>query len=257
MTRLYTFGCSFTHYKWPTWADILSGSYDYYENWGSSGAGNFFIYNSIIECVLTNKLTSSDQVVVMWTSTAREDHYINNTWHNSGGLYFDQPIDHKGYLLRDLSFIYGAEQVLKQAGIPYIFLSMLPIDSADEFDNSLIDDVDNILNIYEKTIKQIKPSIYEIIFNYNWFSKPKCKMDQTTIKSVKKKMTTSLKLENLVKQYNFVDPHALPSDHMEYLEKIMPDLNISTSTRKWISKITKDLLDNKDINWHRPLVKRI
>ena len=258
MTRLYTFGCSFTNYNWPTWADILGRSYDYYENWGMPGAGNFFIYNSIIECILTNKLTSSDQVIVMWTSTAREDRYINNEWNGTGGLYINnQQIDYKGYLIRDLSFIYGAEQVLKQAGIPYVFLSMVPIDSADEFGNSLINDVTDVLNLYKKTIEQIKPSIYEIIFNCNWFSKPKCKLDQTSIDSVKELMTTRQKLKNLVKQHNFVDPHALPCDHMEYLEKVLPDHSISTSTREWVNTITKDLLADKNINWQPTLVKRI
>lgn len=34
MTRLFTFGCSFTKFFWPTWADILGQEFDYYENWG-------------------------------------------------------------------------------------------------------------------------------------------------------------------------------------------------------------------------------
>ena len=38
MTRLFTFGCSFTQYWWPTWADILGYQHDFYENWGRCGA---------------------------------------------------------------------------------------------------------------------------------------------------------------------------------------------------------------------------
>ena len=74
--RLYTFGCSFTQYFWPTWADILGQEFDYYENWGKLGGGNQFIFNSIIECSLRNKLTPNDTVAIMWTNVTREDRYI-------------------------------------------------------------------------------------------------------------------------------------------------------------------------------------
>jgi hypothetical protein len=30
--RLYTFGCSFTKYKWPTWADFIGNQFEIYEN---------------------------------------------------------------------------------------------------------------------------------------------------------------------------------------------------------------------------------
>ena len=48
MKRLFTFGCSVTEFIWPTWADILGREFDYYENWGRVGAGNLYIFNSII-----------------------------------------------------------------------------------------------------------------------------------------------------------------------------------------------------------------
>jgi len=35
--RLFAFGCSFTQYKWPTWADILGKSFDLSYNLGKSG----------------------------------------------------------------------------------------------------------------------------------------------------------------------------------------------------------------------------
>ena len=40
---LYTFGCSFTKYVWPTWADLLLSQVDG-ENWGMCGGGNKFIF---------------------------------------------------------------------------------------------------------------------------------------------------------------------------------------------------------------------
>ena len=49
MKRLFAFGCSFTGYGWPTWADIIGQSFDYYENWGKSGIGNYLISSRVVE----------------------------------------------------------------------------------------------------------------------------------------------------------------------------------------------------------------
>jgi hypothetical protein len=70
---LFTFGCSFTEYIWPTWADILGREFEYYENWGKAGGGNQYIFNSLIECHLRNQLTKDDTVIIRWTSPDRED----------------------------------------------------------------------------------------------------------------------------------------------------------------------------------------
>ena len=41
--RLFTFGCSFTDYRWATWANILAYELDCeFHNFGKSGAGNQF-----------------------------------------------------------------------------------------------------------------------------------------------------------------------------------------------------------------------
>jgi hypothetical protein len=55
--RLFTFGCSFTRYLWPTWADILAEDIPYYENWGCGGAGNLYISNAIMEAHNRHTLT--------------------------------------------------------------------------------------------------------------------------------------------------------------------------------------------------------
>jgi hypothetical protein len=39
--RAFLFGCSYTEYKWPTWANILKKDLDIpVYNWGLSGLGN-------------------------------------------------------------------------------------------------------------------------------------------------------------------------------------------------------------------------
>jgi hypothetical protein len=68
MTRLFTFGCSFTNYRWSTWADCLAPEFDYFENWGQSGAGNHYIFNSMMEADQRHQFDEGDTVIVCWTN---------------------------------------------------------------------------------------------------------------------------------------------------------------------------------------------
>lgn len=86
MRRLFTFGCSFTRYIWPTWADIVGQSFEYYENWGHCGAGNYIISSRVAECDIVNKLTKDDVVLVMFTSIPRIDFY-KGVWKGYGNIY--------------------------------------------------------------------------------------------------------------------------------------------------------------------------
>ena len=76
MSRLFTFGCSFTHWPWPTWADIIA--YDLsipHQNWGLAGLGNVGIHSRLIECDLRNTFTKDDIILIVWSSWTREDRY--------------------------------------------------------------------------------------------------------------------------------------------------------------------------------------
>ena len=86
MKRLFAFGCSFTGYGCPTWADIIGQSFDYYENWGKSGIGNYLISSRVVECDSVNKITKDDVVMVMFTSIPRIDFY-NGNWCMNGNIY--------------------------------------------------------------------------------------------------------------------------------------------------------------------------
>ena len=85
--RFYAFGCSWTHFVWPTWADIISEDLNIpSENWGLSGAGNQYIQSRLVECELRNNLTSQDLVIVAWSTWAREDRYIDGKWKCGGNI---------------------------------------------------------------------------------------------------------------------------------------------------------------------------
>lgn len=75
MRRLFVFGCSFTAYSWPTYADFLSMEYDHYENWALAGLGNRAIMERLAECHARNNLTEDDTVIIQWTTHLRNDFF--------------------------------------------------------------------------------------------------------------------------------------------------------------------------------------
>jgi len=87
MKRLFTFGCSFTNYRWPTWADIVGQSFDYYENWGASGSGNYSISTRLMECNHINNINENDVVLIMTTSIPRLDYYTGHEWSRNGNIF--------------------------------------------------------------------------------------------------------------------------------------------------------------------------
>lgn len=86
--RIFTFGCSFTDYVWPTWADVVA-----YQtkiptfNGGRSGIGNVGISCRIVEYDQKFKFTADDLILVMWTSWTREDRYRNGDWLAGGNVF--------------------------------------------------------------------------------------------------------------------------------------------------------------------------
>ena len=285
--RLFTFGCSFTGYIWPTWADILGQEADYFENWGIIGGGNQFIFNSVNECVLRNKLNSDDVVIVMWTNIWRDDRYVQGQWVTPGNIYHagdhhNQLIDDRGYLIRDLAFINSTKEILENRNIKYIFLAMVPIDNSDQYSVVKISNCDDILDLYKDTIKEIRPSIYEKIFNFNWYSRPylpedfrlsedfnKIEKEYNTVagvdwpefdkvlrgdflgvaKDIIKEITTKpWGWQFNIHKKNRKDAHPIPSEHLEYLDLIVPEYKISNKTRQWIKEIETQHKHGNDIS---------
>ena len=182
--RLFTFGCSFTNYIWPTWADIVSNDYDYYENWGQIGGGNKYIYFSLIECHQRNCITPDDTVIIMWSSQAREDRFLKGKWHTPGSVYnsdytdefIEEYTDTTGYLLDTVTYIQGSYHLLDSIGCKKHFFSMLPLDISTERWLNIPPKLNlsissKILKLYSPVLKHMKPSVYETVFNSDWHSR--------------------------------------------------------------------------------------
>lgn len=88
MGRLFTFGCSFTNYMWPTWANIVA--FDRQKelyNYGHAGLGNVGIMLRVLEADMKWKFTDDDEIMIMWSSWTRDDKVLQNTWQGNGSRF--------------------------------------------------------------------------------------------------------------------------------------------------------------------------
>lgn len=232
--RAFFFGCSFTKFYWPTWADILSKEIKETYNYAKIGAGNFFIFQSIIEAIVTHKIGKDDLVLVMLSNITREDRYTKKDgWITPGNLYFQDIYDIKfmdkffcerGFLLRDLNLIEGIIRCLDSLGVDYKLMSIAPINY-NYTKNRNTPDVDDIIRCYASTLDKISPSVYEIIFNNDWNSKP-----------IRPKYTC------VWHKGLYVDNHPTPQEHYEFLCKTFPNTVFAEDTLDYINRTNKILL---------------
>lgn len=175
--RLFVFGCSFTSYRWPTWADILSQEIpdvDYY-NFGLCGGGNLLMSIRITEANQRYHFTEDDLVVVMWTTFCREDRYKDGRWWNTGNIFtavHDYPdeyvrkyADTKGYLIRDMAVITQTTAYLKSLPARSITLASVPYDHQQDMTDKSIQP---ILDLYESTVDMTPPDLFTLEMNGEW-----------------------------------------------------------------------------------------
>ena len=85
--RIFAFGCSYTRFPWPTWADIIAYDLDIpFENWANAGHGNVSIAHHMLECNLLKKFTTKDLILVCWSTWNREDRLMQDGWHAGGNI---------------------------------------------------------------------------------------------------------------------------------------------------------------------------
>ena len=217
MTRLVTFGCSFTNYRWSTWADCLAPEFDEFENWGQSGAGNQFIFNSVMECDQRNKFGPDDTVMICWSNVMRDDRYVEHRWITLGGVattpiytkeFLVDHVDHRGYLIRDLALIKAVSVLLQnRLGTTWKFMSFCPITwysiGTPTIGDTRIDDVEEL---YQSVIDMFLPSFNTVLPRFNGF-------DTQMLPSVGN------------------DYHPSPAEHLAYLDAVLPGWVTKESTR--------------------------
>lgn len=143
MKRLFVFGCSYTHYAWPTWGDFLGIEYDYFENWAISGLGNRAIAERVTEANARHNFGPDDTVIVQWSTYLRHDFYHelslpqrNPGWKTYGSLFnyhniklYDQKwmetfFYEPAYLMHGLNYIHMTQHHLDGTGCTWYMTSI-------------------------------------------------------------------------------------------------------------------------------------
>jgi len=142
--RLFTFGCSYTQYQFPTWADFLGLEFDHYENWALAGIGCRAIAERLAECHAKRQLTKEDVVIVQWTTHLRNDFYTPNSidgrtginWKTWGSVFskrnqklydkkwFSTFFFEPAYIMHCLNHILMAQLMLEQIGCTWYMTSI-------------------------------------------------------------------------------------------------------------------------------------
>lgn len=169
--RLFVFGCSFTNYRWPTWADILHKEMPNSEffNFGQAGAGNLFIAASIMEANERYKFTETDLIIPQWSTYFREDKYIEKEWITPGNIFaqHDAPDEAfalalasiRGYLIRDMALITSVRYSLSAWPCDSIMLSSIIADSEMPRDIK----IDDVILLYTNTINSMQTPMTELL----------------------------------------------------------------------------------------------
>ena len=149
MSRLIVSGCSFTNYWHPTWAWFMSSAYDETYNYGQSGAGNEYIYHSIIDADTDLQLNENDTVVIAWSGYSRFDQFgldqidqwwqTNGDWsHNPEFKSLEQFVSDDGWARKSVNYITATARYLKSKNIKYVFTSLYDLRVRNTGSGSLV-----------------------------------------------------------------------------------------------------------------------
>jgi len=207
MSRLFTIGCSFSSYAWPTWADMLGEQYDFYENWAWPGLGNRAILERLSELSLVHNLNKDDTVIIQWTSHIRHDwhttdarHGVVEGWKTSGSIFnninqriydnkwINQFWDEKSYVMHTLNCINTAQQLLKNIGCTWLMTSMgdieklntdvpgndITVDKIDVEEQSIWDKIPELTVYKDKLFTENKKHWIAPVGSTAWNSKYPC-----------------------------------------------------------------------------------
>jgi len=245
--RIFAFGCSFTSYLWPTWADIIASECNNakFYNLGKSGSGNLSIACKVAETHNIFNFEKNDLVLIMWSSFTREDRWVGGKWLAAGNVYsndiYDETFlrkyaDPLGYLIRDLGLIYTTHKMLNSLNCDKLELYSysvkakmgegMPIDDINQYkklrrtyDNFVSNHINKNVSLWDYITKNTFPTGRGHSFVHSYDDKPS------------------------------YDPHPNTFVYQKYLKHI--GLNLSTTSDLFVEDSMKKL---KLCNTHDDLI---
>lgn len=173
MSRLFTFGCSFTQYAWPTWANIIA--YDTgieHYNYGIAGLGNVGIQHRILEADIKHNFQKNDIILILWTSWCREDRLRNCRWlpmgsvvHDANSVYDNNFVkkywDYSNDIVKNSTAIITANKIYKKnikwqgSGFPLFVTESILFNHNNKVDISVNNQEKSLINLYNKKLPRM------------------------------------------------------------------------------------------------------
>jgi hypothetical protein len=246
--RFFAFGCSFTGYWWPTWADVLSKEMPQasFYNMGVSGAGNLLISAKIVEANLKFNFTEGDLVIVMWSTFCREDRYYKNAWDSPGNIFTQNTYstdfvkkfaDPKGYLIRDLTLMDLSTNYQKDLPCDDVTLMSVPFNYQNETNPSVIPIIDSFSDLVTNT----PPSMYDLELN-GVFENGHEYYNESTKKQVQDYHPNPVRYRNYLEKLKF----PLTDKSLQYANK---SFEILKSTKN-VAEIKSNFVNNQGGNYY-------
>jgi hypothetical protein len=230
MRRLFVFGCSFTSYNYPTWADFLGENFDEYHNYGLGGACNQLIFGRFIEADTLYNFNENDYIIVMLSSIDRFSFYNDNKWkkimdYDSGDFlmdcYMGEMHSNSWGLFKTFTFTKTIHDILSLKNIKHKIIKAFPIET------KIIQNDSNFPN-YEITKKYLN-YIDEITNN-----------SESLCEFTKKNYPDSNKYYS---HNNIIDRHPTIDMHYEYYKKEFP--NYVSDKTELLFKKSVDFMNTK------------
>lgn len=268
-----------TSYYYPTWADAIGTQWPLFENWGNLGAGNHFIFNSIIECDARNRFSENDTVIVLWTGVARHDVYQFDRWVQNVGLFPKTSKDTilncpRGYEIQSYAFMKAIDDIMAIKKTKYMPYTWVDYDLDDSIGPVYKDTVSKILRIsipcvpktYNSTYmtrgQEFWKSRYEKMSGPDWPSferflagefGPVSDFVKHELTSLEKEMQQDKKW----KQMTQTESHPSPLEHLDIAKQILPGFVPDSDCIRWMTDIEAHLVHDRQFDFNRHLPIRL
>ena len=262
--RLFAFGCSYTRFEWLTWVDFLSPYFYETHNFGISGAGNTYIFNTFANLAANDAFRPKDTIIIEWSSLLRENKiFAKDGGYKLGGYVYSNVHYDTDYISKYfnplqtafelVSFITSVKSICKEKNLNLKMFYMLPPWIEDFFGEPV--------NVYFPS-EEIKDNVENIFMDSRVMEVLKGLYDDNFIKPSLEEYNLENKTHICYLKHKFeedqnlcLDHHPAPNIHFQYshlyilpwLRSIFNNLkDIPHDKLKDISEFwTKNLADKK------------
>ena len=145
--RLFVFGCSYSAYIWPTWADFIGIGFEEKWNYAQPGIGNRAIFERLMQAISKHNINANDTVILQWTHHTRHDWHLNRDildrgigWQTNGSIFMGRNVkfftrewlqrffDEESYYMHTLNFMLGAKLALDNIGCDTKYVNLLDFE---------------------------------------------------------------------------------------------------------------------------------